>query len=183
MSRNDPSVNDYALAWLRIAVGILFLVLASYKVLGHNFVHGGFAASIHLFLHKGAYPFMVPILHGLVLRHAKLLAQLVAYGELGIGLGLLLGVLVRTASFFGLIYMVVLILSAGYPGPHAAIGRYFVASLNCLPLAFCFVAFGMGDAGRTWSVTSSYRRKLRRLAMESIDQPDTSFNSSNVFGK
>ncbi len=183
MSSNEPTVNDYALAWLRIAVGILFLILASYKVLGPEFAHSGFASSIHLFLHKGAYPFMVPILQGLVLPHAKQLALLVGYGELCIGVALFFGLLVRLASFFGLIYMAVLILSSGYPGQHAAIWQYFVAALGSLVLALCFVAFGMGDASQVWSVMSSYRRKLRRLAVESIDQPDTSFSSSNVFGK
>ncbi|HVB34144.1 MAG TPA: DoxX family membrane protein [Patescibacteria group bacterium] len=183
MHKNATTVNDYSLAWLRIAVGILFLIFAQYKVWGPQFAHGGFADWIHLFLRHGAYPFMVPVLRGFVLAHAKYIAYLVGYGELCIGLGLLLGILVRGASFFGVIYMGVLLLSSNYPGPHAAIWQYVGASLNHLVFALCFVAFGMGDATRVWSVPSYYRRKLRHLAEEAMEKPDTSFIASNVFGK
>ncbi|HVB99597.1 MAG TPA: DoxX family protein [Candidatus Dormibacteraeota bacterium] len=186
MSKNEPTVNDYSLAWLRIALGILFLVLAQYKVWGPEFARSGFEGWIHLFMRNGAYPFMVPVLRDLVLVHARILAPLVAYGELCIGLALLFGILVRAASFFGLIYMGALILSSDYPGPHAVIWQYFGASLNHLVLALCFVAFGMGDATRVWSVSSAYRRKLRRLAQEAMESSDSSYSSSsasNVFGK
>lgn len=183
MSRYEPTVNDYSLAWLRIAVGILFLILVPYKIWGTEFARTGFVNWIHLFLHQGAYPFMVPILRDWVLVHARPLAYLVGYGELCIGLALVFGVLVRGASFFGLIYMGVLLLSSNYPGPHAAIWQYLGASLNHLVLALCFVAFGMGDSTRVWSVSSAYRRKLRRLAQQPMENPDSSFVASNVFGK
>lgn len=183
MSKNSPTINDYSLAWLRIAVGLLFLLFAQYKVWGPEFAHGGFVNWIHLFLRNGAYPFMVPVLRGFALAHATAIAYLVAYGELCIGLALLLGILVRGASFFGLLYMGVLLLSSNYPGPHATITQYFEAALNHLVFALSFVAFGMGDATRVWSVPSYYRRKLRRLAQEAMGNPDSSFTSSNVFGK
>ena len=183
MKRHEPTLNDYSLAWLRIALGILFLILASYKVWGPEFVHRGFDGWIHLFLRNGAYPFMVPILQGFVLAHAQLFAYLIAYGELGIGSALLSGILAREASFFGLIYMGTLILSSNYPGPHAVIWQYLGASLNHLVLALCFVAFGMGDPARVWSVPSAYRRKLRRLAQQAMENPNSAFVASNVFGK
>ena len=81
---------------------------------------------------------MVPVLKDFVLPHAKLIAFLVAYGELAIGVALVLGLLVRAASVCGVIYMLTLLLSANYPGPHAAFWQYFGASLEHLVLALCF---------------------------------------------
>jgi thiosulfate dehydrogenase [quinone] large subunit len=65
------------------------------------------------------YPFVVPVLKGFVLPFAKPIAFLVAYGELAIGLGLVLGILVRPASVCGFVYMLALLFSSNYPGPQA----------------------------------------------------------------
>jgi len=88
-----------ALVGLRIAVGILFLIFGEYKVFGTKFtLGGGFEYWINRFLADGAYPFMVPVLKNFVLQFAKPIAFLVAYGELAIGLGLVLGILVLHAN-------------------------------------------------------------------------------------
>ena len=136
-----------ALAGLRIAVGILFLIFGEYKVFGTRFtLGGGFEYWVNLFLSSGgAYPFMVPVLKNFVLPLAKPVAFLVAYGELAIGLALALGILVRAASVCGFVYMCALLLSSNYPGPHAPPWQYFGASLNHLVLALCFVAFIVGN--------------------------------------
>ena len=127
---------------LRIAIGILFLIFAEYKVFGTQFtVGGGFQYWINHFLTEGAYPFMVPVLTGFVLPHAKPIAFLVAYGEMAIGVALVVGLLVRAASICGVIYMLSLLFSANYPGPHAALWQYFGASLEHSVLALCFAAF------------------------------------------
>ncbi len=111
--------NATALATLRIFVGIFFLLFGEYKVFGTEFtLHGGFEESIRGFLAQGAYPWMAPVLQHVVLPHARLCAFLTAYGELLIGLGLICGVLTRVASVFGILLMMLLWLSAGYPGPH-----------------------------------------------------------------
>jgi uncharacterized membrane protein YphA (DoxX/SURF4 family) len=93
-----------------------------------------------------------------VLPHAHLWAFLTAYGELLIGLGLIFGVLTRLASVFGLLLMVMLWLSAGYPGPHVALWRYFGASLDSSVFAGCFAAFLVGEPELRWSVASRLRR-------------------------
>src|SRR5450755_70485 len=111
--------NTAAVASLRISVGILFLIFGQYKVFGTAFtLSGGFQFWINRFLADGgAYPFMVPILRNFILPHSTALAFLVAYGEFAIGLALVLGLLVRPASVFGLIYMLSLLFSSNYPGP------------------------------------------------------------------
>src|SRR5258705_5555843 len=131
-----------ALAILRIAVGILFLIFAEYKVFGTQFtLGGGFQSWINRFLESGAYPFTVPILKSFVLPHATAIAFLVAYGELAIGIALVLGILVREASLCAAVYMLTLLFSSDYPGPNAAFWQYFGASLSHLVLALCFVTF------------------------------------------
>lgn len=143
----DPAdtANTRALAGLRIAVGVLFLIFGEYKVFGAHFtLGGGFQWWINQFLADGAYPFMVPVLKGFVLRYATPIAFLVAYGELSIGISLVTGLWTKAASICGICYMLTLLFSSNYPGPGAAPWQYFGASLNHLMLAFCFAAFVIG---------------------------------------
>jgi len=184
MDRGEPSSNDYALAWLRMAIGLVFLVFAQYKVLGHTFIYGGgFEVWIHRFLRDGAYPFMVPVLHDLVLPHSRLFAYLVTYGELSIGLAFTLGVLVRPASFCGLTYMLALLFASNYPGEHAALWEFFGASLNHLVFALCFVAFGMSNSERVWSVPAYLRRKHSARDEYEVTSPEVYSAASNTFNK
>jgi len=148
-----------SLALLRIAVGCLFLIFAEYKVFGTQFtLHGGFQYWINLFLQGGAYPFMVPVLKNFVLPHATAIAFLVAYGEMAIGIALVLGILVRAASICGLIYMLTLLFSANYPGSNAPFWQYFGASLEHLVLAMCFATFALTRREEIWSLARLARR-------------------------
>jgi thiosulfate dehydrogenase (quinone) large subunit len=157
----NPDRNAAVLAVLRIAVGVLFLIFGQYKVFSTQFtLGGGFQSWINRFLADGAYPFMLPVLRNFVLPHGTLLAFLVAYGELAIGLALLLGLLVRTASTFGMVYMLSLLFSSNYPGPHAPIWQYFGASLDHLVLALCFAAFALGHADEVLSLRVYARRRV-----------------------
>ncbi|HET7107987.1 MAG TPA: DoxX family protein [Candidatus Acidoferrum sp.] len=155
-SHSDPQrANQRALAFLRICVGILFLIFGQYKVFGTQFtLHGGFEFWIKKFLQDGAYPFMAPILRGFVLPHARAIAFLVAYGELSIGIALTLGIWVRRASAFGLLFMVTLLFASDYPGAGAPMWQYFGASLDHSVLGFCFVAFLIGESDAVWAVGS-----------------------------
>jgi thiosulfate dehydrogenase [quinone] large subunit len=153
----DPRLkNARALAVLRIAVGLLFLIFAQYKVFGTQFtLHGGFEFWINRFLQDGgAYPFMAPMLRGFVLPYARIIAFLVAYGELAIGIALTLGIWVRRASAFGLLFMLTLLFSSNYPGAGAPLWQYFGASLDHSVLALCFATFLIGDADAVWAVVA-----------------------------
>ena len=152
--------NTTVLAVLRIAVGVLFLIFGQYKVFGTQFtLGGGFQSWINRFLAHGAYPFMAPILRDFVLPHGTAIAFLVAYGELAIGLGLVFGILVRIASMCGMIYMLALLFSSNYPGPHAPFWQYFGAALDHLVLALCFATFAPGEADKVLSLRSYLRRR------------------------
>ena len=151
--------NAKALAFLRIGVGVFFLVFGEYKVFGTQFtLGGGFQGWITRFVTHGAYPFMVPILRGFVLPHGTAVAFLVAYGELAIGLALVTGVLVRAASVCGLIYMLALLFASNDPGPAGPLWQYFGASLDHSILALCFGAFIVGRPDEVLSVRPFLRR-------------------------
>jgi len=149
---HDP--NSRALALLRIGVGIFFLIFAQYKIFGTQFtLHGGFQFWVNKFLTEGgAYPFMAPILRNFVLPHATPIAFLVAYGEFAVGLALILGVFVRPASAFGLLFMLTLLFSSDYPGSSAPLWQYFGASLSHSVFALCFLAFLIGRSDAVWSL-------------------------------
>jgi uncharacterized membrane protein YphA (DoxX/SURF4 family) len=147
----DP--NTVALVVLRIVIGLFFTVFGEYKVFGAQFtLHGGFEATIREFIHNGAYPFMVPVLQGILAHAARLMAFLVAYGEFLIGISLLLGLLSRIASVFGFALMMAMWLSGGYPGPHAAFWMYWGASLNWSILALCFTVLAIGHPEDLWTL-------------------------------
>jgi thiosulfate dehydrogenase [quinone] large subunit len=155
--------NASALAALRIFVGIFFLLFGEYKVFGTEFtLQGGFEGWIRGFLAQGTYPWMAPVLRHVILPHPHLFAFLTAYGELLIGLGLVFGVLTRVASVFGMLLMVLLWLSAGYPGPHVALWRYFGASLDWSVFAGCFAAFLIGEPEMRWSLAGRLRSRKDR---------------------
>ena len=145
--------NASAIAFLRVCVGFFFLIFAQYKVFGREFTRGGgFQSWINRFIQDGAYPFMLPILKGFVLRHVTGISFLVAYGELAIGISLLIGLWSKAASAFGFVYMLGLLFSSNYPGHGAPLWQYFGASLDHSILALCFLAFLLGDPEQQLSV-------------------------------
>jgi uncharacterized membrane protein YphA (DoxX/SURF4 family) len=162
--RESAEQNARALAALRIGVAVLFLFFGEYKVFGTQFtLGGGFEGWINRFIAGGAaYPFMVPVLKGFVLPHKTVIAFLVAYGELAIGIALAIGVLVRVASAFGLVYMLTLLFSSNYPGANATPWQYFGASLDHLVLAMCFAAFMLGEPAAVWSLARRWSRRHSR---------------------
>lgn len=150
---NSDRANERVLAALRIAIGAFFCVFGADKVFGAEFtLHGGFQDGVRGFLSSGsAFPFIRPLLAGILTRCATPTAFLVAYGELAIGLSLITGLLSRVASIFGLVLMLFLWFSGGYPGPHAAFWSYWAASENWTILALCFLAFIFGQTENVWS--------------------------------
>ncbi|MGB0012964.1 MAG: hypothetical protein WBQ03_15250 [Candidatus Sulfotelmatobacter sp.] len=71
------------------------------------------------------------------------------------------------ASLFGCALMLVMWLSGGYPGPHAALWMYWGASLNWSVFAICFAVLAAGHPEEVASV----RRMIsfgRRSATPSV---------------
>lgn len=143
-SRRADHRNTVMLASLRIAIGLFFTIFGEYKIFGTGFVHSGFRHYIAGFIRHGAYPFMVPLLQGILAHAATPMALAVGCGEFLIGISLLIGLLSRVASLFGCALMLAMWLSGGYPGPHAAFWMYWGASLNWSVFAICFVVLAVG---------------------------------------
>jgi uncharacterized membrane protein YphA (DoxX/SURF4 family) len=151
--RSSRDRNAIALALMRIVVGLFFVVFGQYKVFGTEFtLHGGFQKYVGSFVHDGAFPFMVPLLKSILEHAAMPMAFAVAYGELLIGIALVIGVMTRWASLFGFLLMMAMWLSGGYPGPHAAFWQYWGASLNWSIFALCFVALMVGRPEDVWAL-------------------------------
>jgi uncharacterized membrane protein YphA (DoxX/SURF4 family) len=141
-----------ALAFLRIAVGLLFLIFAQYKVTSTRFIEHGMATYISRFIANGCYPFMLPFLKNVILPHTVFFGAVVAISELLIAISLITGVLIRWASLGGLAYMLLLLFSANYPGAQAPFWQYFGASLDHSVLALCFLTFLIGQPDAVWAL-------------------------------
>jgi thiosulfate dehydrogenase [quinone] large subunit len=142
--QHSNDANAVALALLRIAVGLFFIIFGQYKVFGSGFVPSGFRNYVDGFIRDGAYPYMVPVLRWTLAHAATAMAIAVGYGEFLIGISLFIGLLSRFASIFGCALMLAMWLSGGYPGPHAAFWMYWGASLNWSVFAICFLVLAAG---------------------------------------
>lgn len=141
------------MAIIRIVVGLFFVVFGQYKVFGTEFtLHGGFQKYVGGFLHDGAFPFIVPLLRWILAHAATPMAFAVAYGELLIGIALVLGVMTRWAGFFGFLLMMAMWFSGGYPGAHAPFWQYWGASLNWSIFALCFLVLMLGRPEDVWAL-------------------------------
>jgi uncharacterized membrane protein YphA (DoxX/SURF4 family) len=149
---SEVTQQSKALASLRIAVGLLFLIFAEYKLTSSKFIWGGMASYIGHFIEDGCYPFMKPFLTNVILPHAVFFGAIVSITELLIALSLITGVLVRWASIGGLMMMLLFLFSSNYPGAQAPFWQYFGASLDHSVLALCFIAFIIGGSDTIWAL-------------------------------
>jgi uncharacterized membrane protein YphA (DoxX/SURF4 family) len=155
MSEADQQAR--ALAFLRISIGLLFLIFAEYKLTSTKFIWGGMAQYIGQFLNEGSYPFIRPLLKNIILPHAVFFGAIVSVSELLIALSFLTGILVRWASLGGLTMMLLYLFSSNYPGPHSALWQFFGASLEHSVLALCFVALLISPPRQRWIPRSPKR--------------------------
>jgi uncharacterized membrane protein YphA (DoxX/SURF4 family) len=147
-----PNQQSRALAFLRIAVGLLFLIFAQYKLTNTKFIWGGMTSYIGHFIQNGCYPFMHPFLTKVILPHAVFFGAFVSISELLIAISLITGVMVRWASLGGLVMMLLFLFSSNYPGPKAPLWQYFGASLDHSVLALCFLTFVIGSPDTIWAL-------------------------------
>lgn len=156
------------IAVTRILTGIIFLFFGEYKIAGPAFAHGGFEGWIHGWLDANEpVAFYGAFLKGFVLAHPVLCARIVGWGELAIGISLVLGLFVRAASVGGAIHMVSLALATWYgPGHGAATWKYFGANLDHIPLLFLFAIFFAARAGETWGLDGSWQRRKNGAAIQ-----------------
>lgn len=142
------------IAVARIVTGIFFLFFAEYKVAGPAWAYGGFEKWIRGYVDQDMpFGFYKAILVNFVLVHPVLCARMVAWGELAIGLSLVLGLLVRPASIGGAVLMINMALATWFaPGHGAPAWQYIGANLDHLPLLLLFAIFFATRAGEVWGL-------------------------------
>ena len=149
----NPSAAGKAIAGVRIATSVFFLLFGEYKLAGPGFAHGGFQGYLRDFIAQEAVSFYRPFLSGVVLPHAVFFGYLVGVVETLLGICLLLGLWVRPASVVGILYMLNLTFATWWgPGHGVPVWRYFGAELDHLPLLLLFIIFFAADAGRVWGL-------------------------------
>jgi len=160
-SSNQAGVGAKAIACVRIATGIIFLLFAEYKIAGSEFTPVGFEHWVRGWVAQGqVVGFYKPILVNVALAHPALCARLVAWGEMAIAISLILGLLVRASAVGGVIMMISFILSTWYtPGHGAPVWQYFGANLDHIPLLFLFVVFYATRAGDVWGLDGWLRMR------------------------
>ena len=142
------------LAVVRIAVGVIFLFFAEYKIFGSEFVHGGFQKYVGTYVDQHqVVSWLRPTLTRYVVPHPFLWARIVAWSEALIGVSLVLGLWVSWSSLGGAVYMLALTLSTWYaPGHGAPAWHYFGNNLDHIPLLMLFLIFLAFGAGHTWGL-------------------------------
>src|ERR1700721_4884370 len=137
-----PSAAGKAIAGVRIATSVFFLLFGEYKLAGPGFAHGGFQGYLQSYIASSAVGFYRPILSGLVLPHAVFFGYSVGIVELLVGVSLLIGLWVRPASVLGILFLLNLTLAAWWePGHGVPIWRYFGARLDTFPRLFWLFFF------------------------------------------
>jgi uncharacterized membrane protein YphA (DoxX/SURF4 family) len=146
-----PFALSKAIAVVRIATSVFFLLFGEYKLAGPGFARGGFQTYLHDYIANGAVSFYRPVLSSLVLPHAVFFGYAVGVVELLVGISLLIGLWVRPACVLGILFLLNLTLAAWWePGHGVPLWRYFGARLDTLPLMMLLVVFFSADAGRVW---------------------------------
>jgi len=97
--RSPKAIREWPIVLLRVYTGIFFLSHGWGKIINPNFSDGlvGFLGSVS----ENTFGFYRPFLEAVVLPNKGLFAFLVAYGELALGIALILGLATRYAAFAG----------------------------------------------------------------------------------
>jgi uncharacterized membrane protein YphA (DoxX/SURF4 family) len=151
------------MALVRIAVAIMFLFFAEYKLVGWEFGHGGYAKYVGDYIEHTAVSFWKPFLR-LTLTHPVISGYAVAVTELLIGLSMLLGYKVRIFSVVGALFMLNLLLCTwNAPGP-GMWWRYLGNEIDNLGMFFLFLLFFEHDAGKVWGMDARGPRRVAAKA-------------------
>jgi uncharacterized membrane protein YphA (DoxX/SURF4 family) len=172
------------LALVRIVTGATFLVFGSYKISSMEFARVGFPQFLWDATHGSAVGFYASLLNTIVSNNMSKYAVLVGFVELFIGIGLLLGLVVRPIAVLGMLYSVNLILATWMaPGADQPLWRHLDGEMRHIALFLLFLLFGVGHAGENWGLGALYhrRRHLRweqSNAPQPADLPDRDFDAT-----
>jgi uncharacterized membrane protein YphA (DoxX/SURF4 family) len=154
MANSAGRTSSAAMAIARIAVGIMFLFFAEYKLVSTEFAREGYSKWVTGFVQESAVSFYKPFLQ-FTLHHSMLFAYAVAIVELLIGLSMVFGFRVRLFSIVGVIFMAQLVLSTWNLPAGTPAWRYLGNELEHIPLLLMFIIFYAHSAGETLGLDAS----------------------------
>jgi uncharacterized membrane protein YphA (DoxX/SURF4 family) len=167
------------LAVVRVLTGVLFLFAAAHKISSWEFAKIEFPHFVWEAAHGAAVGFYGDLLGSLDVQHLSSYAAVVAFIELFIGIGLVLGLAVRPVSILGSVYMVHLILATwNVPGSNEPMWRYLDNDGKLIALFFLFLLFGFGRAGENWGLGSLYHHRRHRKWEQG--EPDGEWETSAI---
>lgn len=136
------------MALARVAVGVMFLFFAQYKLMHRDFAHGGFESWVKPWAETNSFHFYRPFLH-FTLKHPVIFGYATGVVELLIGVSMLIGKWVRAFSIVGALYMLNLTFATWYLPSGSPAWQYLGHELDHIPLLLLFVIFLAHDAGKT----------------------------------
>jgi thiosulfate dehydrogenase (quinone) large subunit len=141
------------LAILRIAVGYHFLTAAVPKLTSKFLTGKGLAEELVKTVVKDPFAWHRSFILDFVVPHAHAFSHLIAFGELAIGISLILGCLVRISASFGAFHNlnILLAIAIANGGPQLGINRLFII----LQVVFVFAS-----AGRSLGLDGLLKRKF-----------------------
>ncbi|HKD78778.1 MAG TPA: DoxX family protein [Candidatus Angelobacter sp.] len=148
MAGKGNGSSSVAMGVARIIIGIMFLFFAQYKLMGHDFAHGGYAHYVSGYLDVTAVSFYKPFLR-LTLQHPTVSGYAVGVVELLIGLSMVLGFWVRPFAIVGALFMLNLLFCT-WVLPHGTpTWRYFGNEIDNIGFLLLFVLFYFHNAGQS----------------------------------
>jgi uncharacterized membrane protein YphA (DoxX/SURF4 family) len=132
----------------RVAVGVMFIMFAQYKLLHKDFAREGYTKYVTGYVQESSVGFYKPFLRA-TLKFPRASAYAVAVTELLIGGSLILGFLVRPFSIIGALFMLNLTLATWVLPPGTPAWRYLGNELDNIPLLLLFLIFYAHNAGQT----------------------------------
>lgn len=136
------------MGFARIAVGVMFLFFAQYKLMHRDFAHGGFEGWVQPWYDHEAFHFYRPVLR-FTLNHPVFFGYATGVVELLIGFSMLIGKWTKAFSAVGALYMLNLTFATWYLPAGSAYWKYLGHELDHIPLLLLFIIFLTHDAGKT----------------------------------
>ena len=156
MNFSNTGSSSLWMAFTRIAVGIMFLFFAQYKLIHRDFAHGGYEKYVHSYVQESSVNFYKPVLNK-TLQHPVIVGYTVGVMELLVGLSMVLGWWTKTFSVVGALFMLNLTLATWRLPPGSASWMYFGRQLDHIPLILLFIIFIAHDAGKSLGLDGSSR--------------------------
>ena len=146
MRFSSTGSSSFWMGVARIAVGVMFLFFAQYKLMHRDFAHGGFEGWVKPWAETNSFHFYRPVLH-FTLKHPVFFGYATGVVELLIGVSMLIGKWVRPFSIVGALYMLNLTFATWYLPSGSPAWQYLGHELDHIPLLLLFIIFIAHDAG------------------------------------